>query len=357
VLTLWGGQSYPQPPVVAQARQNPHSAFTAANRAVTKGSGLSTHIFGNLAVPLALAMFFLLIARAHAQSAPGPYQISVNVDLVVLHPTVRDGKSRFISDLLQPDFQVYEDGVRQTIQSFQHEDVPVTVGLVVDHSGSMQPKLRDVIAAARTFVHSSNPEDQMFVVNFNEHVTLGLPAAIPFTHASDELERAISKMPAAGQTALYDAIVQALDRLKAGAWDKKVLIVISDGGDNKSAQTLESVLQVTERSSALIYTVGLFSEDDGDANPKVLSRLALATGGDAFFPQKLDDVVTICERIARDIRSQYTIGYVSMNNRRNGAHRSIRVAAQAPGRGKLVVRARAGYIAGSESRLAKDEGK
>ncbi len=149
----------------------------------------------------------------------------MNVDLVVLHPTVTDRKGRFISDLRQQDLEVYEDGVRQSIRLFRHEDIPVTVGLVVDHSGSMQRKLADVIAAARTFVQSSNPEDQMFVVNFNENVTLGLPGAIPFTNSSDELERAISKTPTTGQTALYDASAVALERLQAGSRDKKALIV------------------------------------------------------------------------------------------------------------------------------------
>lgn len=283
------------------------------------------------------------------------YRISMDVSLVVLHATVRDQKGRLASDLREPDFEVYEDGVRQSIRLFLHEDIPVTVGLVVDHSGSMHRKLADVIAAARTFVQSSSPEDQLFVVNFNERVTLGLPDAIPLTNRSNELARAISKIPAAGKTALYDAVFVARERLQAGSRDQKVLIVISDGGDNASVHTLSEVLKMAEQSSALIYTIGIFDEEDPDRNPDVLRRLARVTGGEAFFPRQPDEVVGICERIARDIRNQYTLGYVSSNAAQPGAYRVIRVVAAATGKRKLLVRTRAGYIAGGESRPGKDE--
>ena len=168
------------------------------------------------AMALPLLILFGLLSDAKPQSpasidgeAQQHYRISVNVDLVVLNATVRDRKGQFASDLREQDFEVYEDGVRQSIRLFRHEDIPVTVGLVVDHSGSMPRKLTDVIAAARTFVQSSSPEDEMFVVNFNEKVTLGLPDAIRLTNRSDELARAISSTPAIGMTALYDAVVKA----------------------------------------------------------------------------------------------------------------------------------------------------
>ena len=186
----------------------------------------------------------------------------------------------------------------------------------------------------------------MFVVNFNEKATLGLPDTIQFTDRSDELARAIANAPVTGQTALYDAIVKAHERLHAGTRDKKVLIVISDGGDNASSHTLAEVLKLSEQSSALMYTIGIFEEDDEDRNPAVLRRLARATGGEAFFPGQLDEVVAICERIARDIRHQYTIGYVASGHAKPGAWRAIRVVARAAGKGKLSVRTRSGYIAG-----------
>ena len=284
-------------------------------------------------------MIILILPECHAQ-------IRVDVDLVVLPATVEGRHGQQVSDLKQTNFEVYEDRVQQRIQLFRHEDIPVTVGLVVDHSGSMREKLAEVTAGAHAFVRSSNAQDRMFVVNFNETVTLGLPDEIGFTANSEALEHAIWRSKAAGQTALYDAVIQGFARLQSGGRDKKVLVVISDGADNASAHRLAQVLEMAERSSAIIYTVGLFLPDDQDANPKVLYRLAQATGGESFFPQALDEVVKICERIAHDIRSQYTIGYVSSNVKRDGVYRSIRVAAQASGRGKLVVRTRRGYIAG-----------
>jgi len=279
------------------------------------------------------------------RSSDSDARISVDVDLVVLHATVCDRHGRLITGLQEQNFEVYEDGARQPIRLFRHEDVPVTVGLVVDHSGSMRRKLAEVSAAARTFVQSSNRDDQMFVVNFNEKVSRGLPGAIRFSNDPAELENAILNASAGGKTALYDAIVEALELLKTSTLDKKVLIVISDGGDNASAHTLNQVTKLADQSSAIIYTIGIFDDDDPDRNPGVLKRLARATGGEAFFPDKVSASVEICTRIARDIRNQYTIGYVPTNPTRNGGYRTVRVLAHAPGHGKLIVRTRTGYIA------------
>ncbi|MGA2270760.1 MAG: VWA domain-containing protein [Bryobacteraceae bacterium] len=275
----------------------------------------------------------------------------MDVALVVLHATVSDRQGGFVSDLGERDFEVYEDGVPQSIRLFRNEDIPVTVGLVVDHSTSMRPKLAEVTAAARAFVRSSNREDEMFVVNFNERVSLGLPGAIRFTDSTAELGDAIAATPTGGQTALYDAIAKGLEGLQTGSRDKKVLIVVSDGGDNVSAHSLAEVMKLAGLSSAVIYTVGIFQEEDPDRNPGVLKRLAQATGGEAFFPGQIGDVVAICERIARDIRHQYTIGYVPINLAHDGAYHAIRVLARAQGHhDKLSVRTRTGYIASGEPR-------
>jgi Ca-activated chloride channel homolog len=307
-----------------------------------------------LIVPVLLIGFVVAADSQAPPPAENPasqsFRISVNVDLVVLQATVRGHNGRFVADLREQDFEVNEDGRRQAIRLFRHEDVPVTVGLVIDHSASMGRKLADVVVAARTFVRSSNPEDELFVVNFNEKVTLGLPGRvgstkIALTDDADALERAISSKPAAGQTALYDAVYKALDQLQSGGPEKKVLIVISDGGDNASALGLPEVLRKAALSSATVYTIGIFDEDDPDRNPDVLRRLARATGGEAFFPEQLSEVVAICERIARDIRNQYTIGFVSDNQAPPGTVRVIRVTARAEGNGKLSVRTRSSYIA------------
>jgi Ca-activated chloride channel family protein len=303
---------------------------------------------------LGLPAMLLMMPGFYAGSQTAPtgnhqdpdYRLSVDVNLVVLHATVRDRQGGFAAGLREQNFQVYEDGVPQHIRLFQHEDIPVTVGLVVDHSGSMRPKLREVTAAARTFVRFSNPEDQMFVVNFNEIVSMGLPAITRFSNDSAALGGAIWEAPAYGETALYDALVKALARLQEGRWDKKVLLVISDGGDDASSHNLAQVTNFAGRSSAIIYTIGIFDEADADRNPRVLRHLAQATGGGAFFPGQAGEVASICERIAREIRNQYTIGYVPTTVRK-GVYRTIRVVARAEGRDKLFVRTRAGYISGA----------
>jgi Ca-activated chloride channel homolog len=299
---------------------------------------------------VALSTIVLLgIVRAQAPvTDPGAFRLSVNVDLVVVNATVRDSRGRFAPELRQENFEVYEDGVPQSIRLFQHEDVPVTVGVVVDHSGSMRPKMAEVIAGARAFVRYSNPEDEMFVVNFNERVTAGLR----FTNQSDELAAAIGSAPVTGKTALYDAVALAQERVRGGAREKKVLVVISDGGDNASAHTLVQVLKAAAQSDTAIYTVGIFSGEDEDRNPDVLRQLARATGGDAYFPEALTDVVAVCEGIAHDIRNQYTLGYVSANPAENGGTRAIRVVAKAAKR-KLTVRARSGYMAGRNPKTAE----
>ncbi len=310
------------------------------------------------AIGFATLLLMVLVSYAGYQAPPagqgpdpGSFRISVDVALVVLHATVTNGQGSVVSNLREQDFEVYENGVPQHIRLFKNEDVPVTVGLVVDHSTTMRPKIAEVTAAAKTFARSSNPEDEMFVVNFNEVVTLGLPATIRFTDSTTELEHAITRVRTGGLTALYDAIAKGLEELQAGTRDKKVLIVVSDGGDNSSQRSLDQVMKLAGQSSAVIYAVGVFDEEDPDRNPGVLKRLARATGGEAFLPDQITEVVAICERIARDIRHQYTIGYVPVNPARDGSYRAIRVLARTKDQGKLSVRTRTGYIAGGEPRL------
>jgi Ca-activated chloride channel family protein len=275
------------------------------------------------------------------------YTLKVNVDVVVLRATAQDRKNTPVSGLSKEDFQVYEDGALQSIKYFSHEDVPVTVGLVIDNSGSMKPKRDDVIAAALAFARSSNPQDQMFVVNFNEKVSFGLPGNIAFTDQVAQLQVALSSVEADGETALYDAVAIALEHLKQGNRDKKVLIVVSDGGDNASKHKLPDIMALVRQSNVIIYTIGIFDNDDPDRNPAVLNRLAKQTGGEMFLPQSLNEVTPICERIARDIRNQYTIAYVPTNRKRDETYRVVQVKASAPGRGRLLVRTRAGYFAPS----------
>jgi Ca-activated chloride channel family protein len=299
-----------------------------------------------------VALFFLIVlpnlARPQetspSQSRPGDeYTIRVNADSVVLHATVQNRKGILVSGLGKDDFQVYEDGIPQQIDYFSHEDIPVTVGLVVDNSGSMRPKRPEVIPAALAFARSSNPQDQMFVVNFNENVSFGLPDNTPFTDQVAQLQVALSRIAANGMTALYDAVAAALEHLKKGNRDKKVLIVISDGGDNASKHNLAQIMAMAGHPDAIIYTIGLFIAEDPDRNPHALKQLAKDTGGEAFLPESVSDVLPICERIARDIRNQYTIAYALTNRKLDGTYRVIQVKVEAPSRGRLFVRTRADY--------------
>jgi VWFA-related protein len=311
----------------------------------------------------AVTLLIVLVTALLALAAPFPHaatqqiapesnaaaHISVDVNLVVLHAAVTDQKGHVAPFLSEQDFQVYEDGIPQQIKLFSHEDVPVTAGLAVDHSGSMKRKLAEVSVAAGTFVQACNPGDQIFVVNFSEHVELGLPPSTRFSSDPIQLEKAISQSPATGKTALYDAIFTALELLKGAGPDKKVLLVISDGGDNASTHTLAQALRLAEQSSAVIYSVGIVDPDDDDRNPGVLRKLAGSTGGLAFFPSELDQVSAVCARIARDIRSQYTMAYSPSKPAKPGEYRTIRVTARDPHHGKLIVRTRTGYRVGGEA--------
>jgi VWFA-related protein len=319
-------------------------------------TGLARAIHGS-AVAIGLA---LVVAHAPSQTPPAgqsPFHVSVDVSLVELHATVTGRQGGLVTNLGEQDFQVFENGAPQQIRLFKNEDVPVAVGLIIDHSTSMRTKMAEVTAAARVFVRSSNREDAMFVVNFNDVASLGLPAAIRFSDSTAELEHAILNKGTGGQTALYDAIALGLAQLQAANRDKKVLIVVSDGGDNASRLNLDQVMKLAGQSSAVIYTVGLFDEEDPDRNPGVLKRLARATGGEPFLPGQPGEVAAVCERIAHDIRHQYTIGYVPSVPARDGSYRAIRVVARTKNEGKLSVRTRTGYIAGGNPRPDDPGGK
>jgi Ca-activated chloride channel family protein len=278
-----------------------------------------------------------------------PFTISVSVNMVVVNATAHDRKGAPVSDLVKEDFQVYEDGVLQQIECFSHEDIPVTVGLVIDNSGTMRPKRAEVITAALAFARSSNPRDQMFAVNFNENISFDLPDNVTFTDNVAQLEMALAGITANGLTALYDAVAAALDHLNKGDREKKVLIVISDGDDNSSKHDLAGILDMAGQSDAIIYTIGVYDVNNPDRNPRALRELAKATGGEAFFPDSAKDVVSICKRIAHDIRSQYSIAYISTNKRKDGRFRAISVTARARDGMRLSVRTRAGYYAPLES--------
>lgn len=302
----------------------------------------------------AATLLLLCWQPAHSQiptpppPSPEPgYTINVKVDEVLLHATVRNRKGTPVAGLERENFQVFEDRVLQQIKHFSHKDIPVTVGLVIDNSGSMRSRRAEVVAAALAFAASSNPQDQMFLVNFNEKVWFGLPQELAFTDHPDQLRTAMRTVISNGKTALYDAVIVGLEQLQKGTFDKKVLIVVSDGADNASIHTKEEMLALAKRSEAIIYGLGIYEPDDAEnRHPReALTAMANATGGEAFFPDMLRDVKPICERIAGEIRNQYTLSYVPTNHEQNGAYRAIQVRAATPqGRG-LTVTTRRGYFA------------
>ncbi len=250
----------------------------------------------------------------------------------------------FISGLSLQNFRVYEDKRLQKITMFQQGDTPVTVGLIVDHSRSMGPKLPEVAAAVSAFAHSSNPQDEMFVVDFNDDVSVELLGGKPFSSDPRELGKAVGAVTARGRTALYDAVAEGLIHLRLGTCERKALIIVSDGGDNASQHTLSQILALAQQSQVLIYSIGLIS-DTGEVDPDVLRRLSKTTGGVAYFPDDVHNVTNISAQIARDLREQYTLGFTPEKAARAHAFRRMEVKVTAPGHGRIRVRTRAGYFA------------
>jgi Ca-activated chloride channel family protein len=264
-------------------------------------------------------------------------------ELVVLPVIVKDKQGRYVSDLGKERFVVYDNARRMSIDLFTNEDTPVTVGLIVDASGSMRAKLGEVIAAAVAFAKSSNPDDELFAVRFNDDAE-EVVRDRRFLLASDlsTLEAAMSALRPQGRTALYDALVAGLDHLNDASRPRKALIVISDGGDNASRATLDAVLARAHKSNAAIYTIGVYDPDEVDKNRGALKALARATGGERFEPASPGQLLQVCKRIARELRSGYTIGYVPPD--RDGLFHRVRVVIEPAMRG-LDVRTRPGYFA------------
>jgi Ca-activated chloride channel family protein len=288
---------------------------------------------------------------APSSSSDDSFRIKSQTNLVVLHVSVLNDRSVFVPGLAEENFKVLEDKVEQKLSVFKQEDVPVSFGLVVDNSGSMRTKRPQVNAAAITFVKTSNASDEGFVVNFNDDYYLDTEH--DFTSDLNEMRSALERIDARGSTALFDAVIGSLDHLKKGTRDKKVLLVVTDGEDNASRHSLENAVEQAQRADAVIYAVGVFSDDDIKHDHRAmkkartaLSDLATATGGIAFFPETADDTEAICTQIARDIRNQYTLAYYPTNTARDGSFRTVGVQVTAPrGAGKLSVRTRTGYYA------------
>lgn len=283
------------------------------------------------------------------------YVFKKEVDEVVLHATVVDDHNRLVTSLSRNDFTIFEDGKTQKINSFRSEDIPVALGIVIDNSGSMREKRPAVNAAAINLVQASNPQDKVFIVNFNEEYFLDQD----YTASIPKLKDALERIEARGGTALYDATIASADHLKrAGDLEKKVLLVVTDGEDNASRESLEqTVRRLQVENGPTVYTIGLLQEEHSKRARRALREMAEETGGVAFFPKDLSEVKAITSQIAHDIRNQYTIGYKPDTPQSAGGYRAVRVTAQAKGYKKLQVRTRSGYYAGQKATASAQGGQ
>jgi Ca-activated chloride channel homolog len=269
---------------------------------------------------------------------------------VVLHATVVDDKQRLVTNLDKSAFTVMEDGQPKEITQFRHEDIPVAVGIVVDNSGSMRDKRSAVNTAALNFVRASNPQDEVFIVNFDTDAYLDAD----FTASVPKLREGLEKIESKGGTALYDAVFAASSHLgKKAKLEKRVLLLVTDGWDNASTLSLEQAVQsVQTENGPTIYTVGILDEEGRKKGKRALKELAEQTGGVAFFPRDLTEVDSITRAVARDIRNQYIIGYKKDPTKAAG-YRSVKVVARANGYKNLQVRTRSGYFPGEERAQSK----
>jgi VWFA-related protein len=277
------------------------------------------------------------------QDVYGGVTFTGGTERVVLHTTVLDRSERLVTDLTQADFRVFEDDVEQKLTLFRREDVPVSLGILVDNSGSMRDKRLKVNTAALDFVKASNQDDEVFIVNFNDEAFLDSP----FTRSQERLQDALQRIDSRGGTALYDATGMSLDYLiEEGKWPKKVLLVISDGEDNASRSTLEALVRRVQENETVIYAVGLLSEEDrrsAKRAERAIRNVARSTGGAAYFPESVDELHALAQQIAHDIRNQYTLEY-RPDEKKPPGFRRVRI--ELLGKAKRYdVRHRPGYYA------------
>ena len=285
-----------------------------------------------------------------ANTSNDNFSLNVDVELVQLSVSVLDKEGRAVEGLRKDDFHVFEGGVQQELSLFRHEDIPLSVGLAIDNSGSMHNKRERVNSAALTFARESNPEDETFIVNFDDSVYLEQE----FTGNINDLINALSKLDTRGETALYDAVYLSSEHLGQGKKDKKAILLITDGEDNASKLSLNRVVDALRQSKVTLYAIGLLDEDNrGFLNKSpskkaksALQKFAELTGGQAYFPESLTEIEGLCRRIAHDLRSQYTIGYTPTNKNHDGSWREVTVTVDPPKNLRNVtVRTKPGYYA------------
>jgi Ca-activated chloride channel family protein len=276
---------------------------------------------------LTQGLTFVLLLAGLVQAQEPEFTLNVNVDLVELSVTVLDESDRDVSGLEALNFEIFEDSVQQDISLFLHDDRPVSLGLVIDNSRSMERKKERVDVAAVSFMRLSNPQDEAFLVHFDDTVRL----AQDFTSDIGVIEETLESISPYGQTSLFDAIMTALEKIKEGRYDQKAILLVSDGADNSSAAVFDELLESVRQSDAAVYTIGVLNNSAAGQEARIaLEALSDASGGRAFFPQTVDEIPALTENIARELRALYTLGYIPTNSDRDGSWRSVRVYVPTP---------------------------
>jgi Ca-activated chloride channel family protein len=271
-------------------------------------------------------LFIPLLMVSLLRGQDSVFKLNVNVDLTEVHVNVTDVKDHPVGNLQKENFKIFEDRSEQKISLFKHEDLPVSLGLVIDNSRSMEPRKQRLDAAALSVVRKSNAEDETFIVHFDDEARLDRD----FTASIPLLEETLASVKPFGQTAIYDALIIALDHMELGKYPKKAVLLFTDGVDNASKHSLAEAIDATKRAHVAVYTVGLLSALDGAKAEDSLLRIAEASGGRAYFPPTIEEARTDMERVARDLREQYTLGYFPSNPSHNGEWRSVRIEVTPP---------------------------
>jgi len=291
-------------------------------------------------------LILILALTLKGQDNPAPFVMKVNSDFMELHVSVVDEKDRNVVGLTMENFRIKENGIPQPITIFKHEDIPVSLGLVIDNSRSMEPRKARLDAATLAFVRQSHPDDESFVVHFDSDARLERD----FTTKISDLEETLAASKPFGQTAIYDALIVALDQMQKAKHQKKALLLVTDGLDNVSNATFAQALEAVKRSRVAIIVVGLLSAAEGEKAEATLTKIAEASGGRAYFPDNVEEARAMMERAAHDLRTQYTIGYVPSDPAHDGTWRSVRLELIPPpgSKEKLNVDYRHGYYRPNE---------
>jgi len=286
-------------------------------------------------------LILVLALPLKGQDNPAPFALSVNSDFMELHVSVVDEKDRNVVGLTKDNFKITENGIVQPITIFKHEDIPVSLGLVIDNSRSIEPRKARLDAATLSFVRQSHPDDESFVIHFDFDARLERD----FTTNLTDLEQTLAASKPFGQTAIYDALMLALDQMQKANHQKKALLLVTDGLDNASHTTFAEVLEAVKHSRVAVIVVGLLSAAEGEKAEATLTKIADASGGRAYFPDNVDQARDMMVRAAHDLRTQYTIGYVPSDPAHDGSWRSVRLEIIPPAgsKDKLTADYRHGY--------------